>query len=174
MYWSDHGIIEGAQMDGENRTAVASLVHYWWGYEYDARGLALDIEKNRIYFVSYYLETLCYVDLESSARGVVQRLFYSSTYLYAPRGVEVDDQFVYWNDFWTEKVYRINKTAFDNRLEVIATGLYSPRGMAVKKGIPQTDSEYQYHKFTYNNVIFPLSVSIPLRSREMAVDCSVD
>ena len=146
MYWSAYGVIESAQMDGKYRRTVVSLVTYY-GYTYDARGLALDIEMNRIYFVSYYLETLYYVDLTSASRGVVRELFYSRTYLYAPRGVEVDDQFVYWNDYWTENVYRINKTAFDNRLEVVASGPYSPRGMAIKKGNLERHSEYQYHMY---------------------------
>ena len=144
LYWSDYGVIECAQMDGENRTTVALLVAFRG--EYDAQGLALDIEMNRIYFVSYFMETLYYVDLESAPRGVVQELFYSSTYLYVPRGVELDEQFVYWNDYWTENIYRINKTAFDGRLEVIASGLFSPRGMAIKKGnLTHSEYQHQYH-----------------------------
>ena len=141
MYWSDNGIIERAQMDGENRSTVALLI-YDYNNTYDARGLALDIQMNRIYFVSYASFSLHYFDLDSAGDGSVQTLFRHWYYVFSPRGIALDDQFVYWNEFWSEKVYRINKTAFDGRLEVIASGIYSPRGMVVNKGTPIRDSEY--------------------------------
>ena len=142
IYWSEYGYIEGAEMDGENRRTVADL-SYWAG-SYDARGLALDVKTNRIYFVSYYLERLLYIDLDSAGHNQVNLLLEDSVVLYSPRGVALDDQFVYWNEFWTENVYRINKTAFDGRLDVVASGFYSPRGMAIKLGNPSQDCEFIY------------------------------
>ena len=141
MYWSDFGIIEVAEMDGQNRRTVAVLEHEWWG-QHDARGLALDVETNRLYFVSFYLSSLLYIDLNSTGNVSVETLFEDYLYLWSPRGVALDDQFVYWNEYWTENVYRINKTTWDGRLDVIASRLYSPRGMVVKKGNPMRESKY--------------------------------
>ena len=137
IYWSEYGQIEAAEMDGENRRTVADL-------SYDARGLALDVKTNRIYFVSYYLESLLYIDLDSAGHYQVSLLLYDYYLFWSPRGVALDDQFVYWNEYFTENVYRINKTAFDGRLDVVASGFYSPRGMAIKQGNPTQDCEFIY------------------------------
>ena len=74
MYWSEDGRIGGADMDGENQKVVAVLTYY---FSYDARGLAMDIQMNRIYFVSYWFEGLLYVDLNAGGKGngPVQVLF---------------------------------------------------------------------------------------------------
>ena len=141
MYWSStHGIIEGAEMDGGNRSTIA-LLRDSRNNTYDAQGLALDIPMNRIYFVSKTLYSLLYIDLDSAGSGSVQTLFSNQNRCKEPRDVALDDQFVYWNEYWTEKVYRINKTAWDGRVEVVVSGLFSPRGMAIKKGNPSRDSE---------------------------------
>ena len=137
IYWSEYGHIEAAEMDGENRRTVADL-------SYDARGLALDVKTNRIYFVSFYLESLLYIDLDSAGHYQVSLLLYDSYLFWSPRGVALDDQFVYWNEYLTENVYRVNKTAFDGRLDVVASGFYSPRGMAIKQGNPTQDCEFIY------------------------------
>ena len=75
MYWSStHGIIEEAEMDGGNRSTIA-LLRDSRNNTYDARGLALDIPMNRIYFVSKTLYSLLYIDLDSAGSGSVQTLF---------------------------------------------------------------------------------------------------
>ena len=128
-------------MDGEFRRKVVSL-RTESGYEYDAQGLALDAETNKIYFVSYWLSSLLYVDLSLPGLGVPQTMLNSFWLFWVPRDVEVDDQFVYWNEYIFENVYRINKTEFDGNLEIIANGMYSPRGMVINKGDPKPRSKY--------------------------------
>ena len=127
-------------MDGGNRSTIA-LLRDSRNNTYDAQGLALDIPMNRIYFVSKTLYSLLYIDLNSAGNGSVQTLFSNQNYFKAARDVALDDQFVYWNEYWTEKVYRINKTAWDGRVEVVVSGLFSPRGMVIKKGNPIRDGE---------------------------------
>ena len=127
-------------MDGQFRRVVAHLIDSYGLY--DAQGLALDVETNRIYFVSYWLSSLLYVDLNLPGLGVPQTLLTDFYLFWVPRDVEVDDQFVYWNEYIFENVYRINKTEFDGNLEIIASGMYSPRGMAIKKGEPEPHCEY--------------------------------
>ena len=141
MYWSDHGMIERAEMDGEARMTVALLKDYW-DDAHDSRGLALDAKMNRLYFVSYDLYSLMYIDVDSSGHGSVRTLLRSSIYFWSPRGIALDDQFVYWNEYITENVYRINKTRYDGLFEVIASGIYSPRGMVIKKGNATRQGEY--------------------------------
>ena len=143
MYWSDHGFIESAHMDGKFRRKAVNLTDRL-GNQYDAQGLALDVKTNRLYFASYWAYRLMYVDLNSpEEHPVPQNLFTSWWHFLVPRDVEVDDEFVYWNEYIFENVYRINKTAFDGNLDIIAHGMYSPRGMVIKKGHPKPQSKYQ-------------------------------
>ena len=129
-------------MDGSNRRNIA-LLRYSFG-EYDALGLALDVQMNRLYFVSYVLYGLFYIDLDSSGSpSIPQSLLQSFFYFDVPHGVALDDQFVYWNEYYEEKVFRMNKTAGGN-IETVAAGIYSPFGLAVKKGTPTRNSKYKF------------------------------
>ena len=142
MYWSSHGVIEGADMDGSNRRNI-TLLRDSYG-EYDALGLALDVQMNRLYFVSYILYGLFYIDLDSSGSpSIPLSLLRSFFYFDVPHGVALDDQFVYWNEYYEEKVYRMNKTVAGN-IEDVAAGIYSPFGLAVKKGTPTRNSKYKF------------------------------
>ena len=93
-----------------------------------------------------------YVDVNLPGLGIPQTLLTDFFLFWFPRDVEVDDQFVYWNEYIFENVYRINKTEFDGNLEVIANGMYSPRGMVIKKGNPKPHCKYYYspqHSFAF-------------------------
>lgn len=142
MYWSSYGIIEGADMDGSNRRNIALLRHSFG--QHDALGLALDVKMNRLYFVSYSLYGLFYIDLDSAGSPYIpQSLLQSFFYFDVPHGVALDDQFVYWNEYYEEKVYRMNKTVAGGNIETVAAGIYSPYGLAVKKGTPTRNSKYK-------------------------------
>lgn len=143
MYWTSYGIIEGADMDGSNRRNI-TLLRDSFG-RYDALGLALDAQMNRLYFVSYFLSGLFYIDLNSTGSpSIPQTLLQSFFHLYVPHGVALDDQFVYWNEYYEEKVYRVNKTVAGGNIETVAAGIYSPFGLAVKKGTPTRNSKYKF------------------------------
>ena len=143
MYWSSYGIIEGADMDGSNRRNI-TLLRYFFGL-YDALGLALDVQTNRLYFVSYFLSGLFYIDLNSSgSQSIPQSLLQSFFYFDVPHGVALDDQFVYWNEYYEEKVFRMNKTVAGGNIETVAAGIYSPFGLAVKKGNSTRNSKYKF------------------------------
>ena len=130
-------------MDGSNRRNI-TLLRYFFG-RYDALGLALDVQMNRLYFVSYVLYGLFYIDLDSSGSpSIPLSLLQSFFYFDVPHGVVLDDQFVYWNEYYEEKVYRMNKTVAGGNIETVAAGIYSPFGLAVKKGTPTRNSKYKF------------------------------
>ena len=142
MYWSTYEIIEGADMDGSNRRNITFLRYSFGRY---ALGLALDVQMNRLYFVSYFSYGLFYIDLNSPGnQSIPQSLLQSFFYFDVPHGVALDDQFVYWNEYYEEKVFRMNKTVAGGNVETVAAGIYSPFGLAVKKGNATRNSKYKF------------------------------
>ena len=146
MYWSAEGYIERAELDGLNRRIIASLGETYYGSPIDARGLTLDHEMNRLYFVSYFKYALLYIDLDSGSHSV-QVMLRNFFLFFNPFGVAVDDKYVYWNEYslfgW---VFRINKNDTSD-VDGFLHGLYDPRGLAVKKGNYTRKSEYTFKKF---------------------------
>ena len=147
MYWSAQGVIERAVLDGSNRSIIAELGVTFFGNTIDARGLILDNAMNRIYFVSYHKFSLFYIDL-GSANYTVRTLIQSYWHLFAPFGIAVDEDYVYWTEYYAYGyVFRLNKTANDNFVETVIQGTYEPRGIAVKKGKYTRDSKYFLFKY---------------------------
>lgn len=141
MYWSAEGIIERAELDGSNRRTIADLGETWYEAVIDARGLTLDVDMNRLYFVSYHLYSLLYIDLNSRPY-IVQTLIEHFWFFYGPFGIAQDDQYVYWTEHLVYgMVFRASKTAPYEDFDIALYGTYDPRGIAVKKG-NFTQSEY--------------------------------
>lgn len=71
MYWSDwgeHPKIEMASMDGTNRQTILSTNLIW------PNGLALDFEKNRLYWADGGTKKIEYLELtDYYKRNVIQR-----------------------------------------------------------------------------------------------------
>ena len=143
MYWSAEGIIERAELDGSNRRTIADLGKTFYGALVDAKGLTLDVDMNRLYFVSYHLYSLLYIDLNYRPY-TVQTLIEDYWRFYGPFGIAQDDQYVYWTEYYVfGVVFRASKTAPYDDFDVELHGTYDPRGIAVKKG-NFTQSEYFY------------------------------
>ena len=137
MYWSAEGVIERAELDGSNRRKVTELGTTFFGDPIDAKGLTLDVDNNRLYFVSYHLYALLYIDLSSTQLRLrpVHTLIQQFWYFYGPFGIAVDDQYVYWTEYLAfGYVFRRSKNLHDDGVEVIVSGTYEPKGIAVKKG----------------------------------------
>ena len=142
MYWSTHRTIQGAELDGANQQTIASLRSYY----YNAKGLALDVKMNRLYFVTLYRASVSYIDLDSSNHSV-QTLIRFSYYHYSPFAIDVDEHYVYvttsgWWWYGGGKVIRANKTRGDGLLQTSVSGLYHPRGIAVQTGNTTLNREY--------------------------------
>ena len=145
MYWSAEGVIERAELDGSNRRVIAELGVIWYGATIDAIGLTLDIDTNRLYFVSYHLYSLLYIDLSSTQLHLrqVQTLIQQFWYFYGPFGIAVDDQYVYWTEYIAfGYVFRTSKNIHDGDVEVVVQGTYHPQGIAVNKGNFTQESKY--------------------------------
>ena len=113
----------------------------WYGAVIDAKGLTLDVDMNRLYFVSYHLYSLLYIDLNYRPY-TVQTLIQHFWFFYGPFGIAQDDQYVYWTEHLVfGMVFRASKTAPYEDLDIALHGTYDPRGIAVKKG-NFTQSEY--------------------------------
>ena len=160
MYWSAEGYIERAELDGLNRRIIASLGETYYGSTIDARGLTLDHEMNRLYFVSYFEYALLYIDLDSGSHSV-QVMLRNFLFFWDPFGVAVDDKYVYWNEYslfgW---VFRINKNDTSD-FDLFLHGLYDPRGLAVKKGNYTRKSEYTFKKI--------LKCHLPFRTQPLYI-----
>ena len=147
MYWSAEGVIERAELDGSNRRVIAQLGVTSYGASVDAKGLTLDVAMNRLYFVTYHLYSVLYIDL-GSQYSTVRTLIRNFWYFYGPFGIAVDDQYVYWTEYIVfGYVFRTSKTIHDDDVEVVIHGTYDPRGIAVKKGNFTRDSKYFHCKY---------------------------
>ena len=145
MYWSAEGVIERAELDGSNRRVIAELGVTVYGATIDAKGLTLDIDTNRLYFVSYHLYSLLYIDLSSTQLRLrpVHTLIQQFWLFYGPYGIAVDDEYVYWSENLVYGyVFRRSKNVHDGDVGVVVSGTYEPKGIAVKKGNFTQNSKY--------------------------------
>ena len=145
MYWSAEGVIERAELDGSNRRKVTELGVNFFGDVIDAKGLTLDVDNNRLYFVSYHLYSLLYIDLSSTQLRLrpVHTLIRQFWLFYGPYGIAVDDEYVYWSENLVYGyVFRRSKNVHDGDVRVVVSGTYEPKGIAVKKGNFTQNSKY--------------------------------
>ncbi|PFX27283.1 Low-density lipoprotein receptor-related protein 6 [Stylophora pistillata] len=154
MYWSALGFIEGAELDGSNRTTVA-LGNSSYGSPLDALYITLDVTSNRIYFVSYDEFAMFYIDL-SSGNHSVHMILQDFFLFFHPRGIAVDDQYVYWGEsYWYSAVLRVNKTYhYDISYEV--SRLSDPGEIVVKKGRYEQETIHPCSKNSCTHLCFKI------------------
>lgn len=117
---------------------------------YGVRGIALDVDMNRVYFTARRYggsRSVSYIDLNNSKPSVETLAFWFPHYadLY---GIAVGDQFVYFTlqRFYQNEgmVYRTSKTKRGGHLALSVMGLGYPRGVAVQRGNTTRKSECTY------------------------------
>ena len=116
MYWcevGDNRKIEVANMDGDGRRMLVRRGLYY------PNGLTLDDNKNRLYWVDSFFDTLEYYDLR---RHTVTTLLDSSSILQYPFGLTSLEDHLYWTEQYKGNVYQANKTAPSNAT-VLVSGL---------------------------------------------------
>ncbi|XP_060093387.1 very low-density lipoprotein receptor isoform X1 [Heteronotia binoei] len=103
MYWSDWGEparIEKAGMNGLARQQIVTTAIEW------PLGIALDLVKNRLYWVDAKLHTLSSVDMNGQDRRVVLQ---SHEFLAHPLSLTIFEDRVFWLDGENDALYGANK-----------------------------------------------------------------
>ena len=110
--WSYHSKIEKAEMTGKERVVLLSS----WTYP---KGLTLDHEQNRLYWVDDIYHELEYLDLNLNIRVNLISSYYLLRY---PFGLALLGDHLYWTDAQLRTVYRANKTGGDVTKFVVNIG----------------------------------------------------
>nr|XP_040223812.2 low-density lipoprotein receptor-related protein 4 isoform X2 [Anopheles coluzzii] len=112
MFWSDWGsnpLIERAGMDGTGRFTLVSENLQW------PNGLALDVDKQRLYFLDGGTKSLEYVNYDGTGRN---RLITEG--LKHPFGLDVYEKRVYWTDWDTHSIQVANMYNGHDRRTILA------------------------------------------------------
>lgn len=138
MYWTAYPIIEGAEMDGTNRFTLLRSRYY------DPQGVAMDIQRNGLFFASREQSSIFYMTL---GHRTIQRLLKMPPGTGRPVGIAVDDHYVYWSTGYQgnarpPQIYRTNKTRINGQVKSVLRGLKDPIGIAVHKGNTTRDSKF--------------------------------
>ncbi|XP_028406976.1 sortilin-related receptor-like isoform X2 [Dendronephthya gigantea] len=117
MFWTDWGKtakIEMSDMDGDNRRTLVDKDLVW------PNGLAIDIYKPKnsrnLYYTDAYKDIIGRYDLITNRNKIIASKtshtgnFQWYAILKHPYSIAVDDQYVYWDDWQTGKVYKIHKS----------------------------------------------------------------
>lgn len=119
MYWCQvgkHRKIEVANMDGDGRRLLVRRGLYY------PNGLTLDNNKNRLYWVDSFFDTLEYYDLQ---HHTVTTLLDRSPFMRSPFGLTSLDDLLYWTDGYMDAVLQAN-TSTPSNVTVLISGLTNP------------------------------------------------
>ena len=121
MYWTDWGInprIEMASMDGTSRQAIITSGLGW------PNGLAIDLTLGRLYWADAKLDKI----EESDLAGENRKVILNTTGIH-PYGLAFYKGHLYWTDWQSKSVNRINRTG--GVVEVLVSGLQTPMDIHV-------------------------------------------
>lgn len=122
MYWTDWGAnakIEKAEMDGSARLAILTRNLVW------PNGLTIDQASNRLFWVDAKLDIIEASDLN----GLNRHKIASSTSNIHPYGLVAYENVLYWTDWNTKSIERLNLSSLSH--ETIVTGLKKPMDIHV-------------------------------------------
>lgn len=115
MFWTDWGStakIERANLDGSGRVTIVSTSLTW------PNGITIDYERELIYWVDASdttSDTIEYCDFNGNGRTVL-----INETLPHPFGITVYKEHIYWTDWETDKLERVDKVTGKNRIVVQA------------------------------------------------------
>ena len=133
MYWTDWGIderIEKADMDGQNRVTVVDSGLYY------PNGLALDIERNWLYWIDRSYDRLELYEFPTNTR---RQVISSQVYLRHPFGLALNQNYLYWTSQYYNGIYRADR----------------PNGGNVVKILSTESRPYLVHAYDVNNTFTP-------------------
>lgn len=114
MFWTDWGStakIERANLDGSDRVVIVNTGLKW------PNGITIDYDRDLIYWVNgdNVTRAIEYCDFNGNNRTVL-----IDTLLEHPFGITLHKDHVYWTDWQTNKVERVDKVTGGNRIVVHA------------------------------------------------------
>ena len=92
-------------MDGTNRTVIVDTNLAW------PNGIAIDYEQDMLYWVDGGNMSLEYCDFDGNNRGTLLKEM-----VLHPFGITVYGEHVYWTDWESQKLERVDKITGENRL----------------------------------------------------------
>ena len=122
MYWTDWGAypkIEKAEMDGSARRSIVTGNLVW------PNGITIDQATNRLFWVDAYLDIIESSDLNGGYRQQIV----SSTLNIHPYGLVAYQNVLYWTDWNTKSIERLNLSSLSH--VSIVTGLKKPMDIHV-------------------------------------------
>jgi len=122
MYWTDWGAnpkIERAEMDGSARRTIATGNLGW------PNGLTIDQPTNRLFWVDAKLDQIEVSDLNGGNRQLIM----SSGANIHPFGLAVYQDMLYWTDWNTKSISRVNVS--NGNQEIVVNGLQKPMDIHV-------------------------------------------
>ncbi|XP_066928142.1 low-density lipoprotein receptor-related protein 1-like [Clytia hemisphaerica] len=122
MYWTDWGrrpYIKHATMDGFNPKAIVDTNLGW------PNGLTVDMNTSRIYWADARLDRIESADLDGRNRKIIVQ---DAPHVF---GVTMYGDFIYWTDWVTRSVMRINKYGYGKQVVLIDKLDAQPMGIKV-------------------------------------------
>ena len=115
LYWTDWGIderIEKADMDGRNRVTVIDSGLYY------PNGLALDFDRNWLYWIDASYERLEVYEFPTNTR---RQVISSQVYLRYPFGLALHQNHLYWTSQYYNGIYRADRQNGGNVVKILST-----------------------------------------------------
>ncbi|XP_020626035.1 low-density lipoprotein receptor-related protein 4-like isoform X3 [Orbicella faveolata] len=122
MYWTDWGAnpkIEQAEMDGSARQTIVTGNLVW------PNGLTIDPATNRLFWVDAWVDKIEVSDLNGGNRQLIM----SSAANIHPYGLAVYQDMLYWTDWNTKSISRLNVSSGNQA--IIVNGLQKPMDIHV-------------------------------------------
>jgi len=122
MYWTDWGAnpkIEQAEMDGSARRTIVTGNLVW------PNGLTIDPATNRLFWVDAWVDKIEVSDLNGGNRQLIM----SSAANIHPYGLAVYQDMLYWTDWNTKSISRLNISSGNQA--IIVNGLQKPMDIHV-------------------------------------------
>ena len=134
MYWAEGASgfnnpkIERADMDGTNRKVI---ITFSFSRFRSPNGLALDKERNRLYYVVGRSNKISFVSLSTNTRST----FLTRTSFNYPKGVALHGNYIYWTEGQGQSgaVYRADRVSGGN-VKKIVDNLRGPEDICVYDG----------------------------------------
>ncbi|CAO2579869.1 Low-density lipoprotein receptor-related protein 4 [Lemmus lemmus] len=111
LFWTDWGHIakiERANLDGSERKVLINTDLGW------PNGLTLDYDTRRIYWVDAHLDRIESADLNGKLRQVLV------SHVAHPFALTQQDRWIYWTDWQTKSIQRVDKYSGRNKETVLA------------------------------------------------------